>query len=103
MGSSRLSLLVLVIVVNLIVLSPMLECGYVGDDLFNSSERGYEITSGLTTWQAYCEAVDGWFNKWGRFFPIALTYIPFFSNVTSRETYRVLGLLLILSNVLLFA
>ena len=94
---------ILIILINVISLSPMLACGYTGDDAINSMMPGMLAERNTTSLAFVAEQIHKWASAYGRFYPLAFYYIPFFAHVQSLLAYRVLGMLIVLSNVYLFA
>jgi hypothetical protein len=84
-------------------LAPTLECGYVSDDATHSLGPGREADEHKTALTTYWQNVKGWAKHHGRFFPIAFHFILTFSFLTNVHVYRILILLSILGNMLMFA
>jgi hypothetical protein len=90
-------------VVNLVLLSPLLRCGYNGDDLINASMPGIlaEHASDIPSFISFL--IDQGFHTTGRFSPFVLYYIAVFAFVRNLIVFRVLGLSMISLNLVLFA
>jgi hypothetical protein len=91
----------LILIANVLLLSPMLDCGYIGDDVVSSCAWGWGSVHGLSPLGLMGRDIAMWARHSGRFFPLALLYYPFFSWVRDLLVYRLLGLALVLLNVLL--
>ena len=92
----------LVAILNLVVLSPMLDCGFVGDDLLNSCTQGTLAERGHTAFGWALVQTQAWAQGAGRFFPLSSSYILFFALTNNLLLYRVIGLGMVLGNVALF-
>lgn len=99
----HIALWALILVVNVLVLSPMLSCGYIGDDIYHSCTRGLAAEQGTGWFGLATQDMAAWARGWGRFFPLAFNMHLVFTVVTRLSAYRLLGLALNLVNVLLFA
>src|SRR5579885_625496 len=93
----------LILIVNVLVLSPMLDCGYIGDDINNSYCRGLAARRGTSCLGLAVQDCADWVRHWGRFFPLAFSFYAVFGVLTRLLAYRLAGLALNLANVLLFA
>jgi hypothetical protein len=103
MGRKRYAIILgLVILVDLLALSPLLECGFNGDDLISSVTPGILAETGNTAWSYFGRTIGNWL-KLGRFYPLAYHYIFFFSVVRSLHVYRWVGMGMLGLNLLLFA
>lgn len=95
-------LLACILALNLLALSPLLQCGYSGDDLFNTLAPGMQAEAGYGAWGQFGELVRMWAAH-GRFYPLALYYVFLFSAVRSLWAYRLLQMALVALDLLLFA
>src|SRR5438105_2233357 len=88
--------------VTLLLLSPLLHCGYNGDDLINSSMPGIlaEHATNVPSFIAY--HIDKGVHQAGRFFPFVFYYFVIFASVRDLFVYRLLTLLMIGLNLFLF-
>jgi hypothetical protein len=94
--------LILLLLINVVALAPMLDCGYTTDDLGNSCMPGILATRNTNAFSLAVEYILGWTKRCGRFFPLAFVMMPFFTYVRDLLVYRIIGLLLILLNIYLF-
>src|SRR5438132_4419905 len=94
--------LILLLLIDVVALSPMLDCGYTSDDLGNSCMPGILATRNTNAFSFAAEQILGWTTRCGRFFPLAFVMMPFFTYVRGLLVYRIIGLLLILFNIYLF-
>lgn len=94
---------VLIILLDVVMLSPLLEAGHNGDDAINSTLNGVLAESDDTPAGLAQDLVRRWAADVGRFYPLAFHYVFFYSYVRSRLVCNLVGLALVLVNVLLFA
>src|SRR5690242_878251 len=87
----------------MVLLWPMLTCGFNGDDLLNCFMPGILAERDTNAVAFACRQIGKWLHEFGRFYPLAFYYVPFFACVRSLIVYRVLGLLVIGLNLYLFA
>ncbi|MEW6348994.1 MAG: hypothetical protein AB1646_08010 [Thermodesulfobacteriota bacterium] len=93
--------LVLIMLVNVMVLAPVLDTGYLQDDgLYESSAPGGAMLSEKTEWEMILDDVLVWISI-GRWQPLIAYRIPIFFHL-SLYGYKLLTILFVLSNILLF-
>ncbi len=95
--------LVGVILLNVLLLSPMLDCGYTSDDRSNSLVRGTIQEQNTDLWHLTIAQVRLRVIDHGRLFPLSAYCLPLFALLPNLLAYRWLGLALVLLDVLLFA
>lgn len=102
-SSNRIFLLSLAaLCVAALSISPILSSGYTSDDGLNSLMKGYLIDQHKSLFQFNYEIINGWLGV-GRFYPMAyiVTY-SFFNFVLSLKIYKLMVLLLIVADLIVF-
>src|SRR5438094_9119098 len=94
--------LILLLLINVVALSPMLDCGYTSDDGAMSCMPGILATRNINAFSLAAEYILGWTKRCGRFFPLAFVMMPLFTYVRDLLVYRIIGVLFILLNIYLF-
>ncbi len=93
--------LVLIMLVNVMALAPVLDTGYLHDDgLYEAPAPGGAMLSGKTEWDVILDDVLSWISI-GRWHPLIAYRFPIFFHL-SLSSYKLLAVLFVLSNILLF-
>jgi hypothetical protein len=92
-----------VVLLNILLLSPMLDCGYTSDDRINSFIRGTLKEQNTDLWEHSAAQARTWVVDHGRLFPLSAYCLPLFAILPNLLAYRWLGLALVLLDVRLFA
>lgn len=94
-------LVLCVLFLTIIVLLPLLNSGYVGDDAINSITKGFLNEQNRSAAALTAEITSNWIHI-GRFYPLAGWTYFLFSIVTSLVVYKALILAFVLANILAF-
>ena len=89
--SPELTAVALIIVAAVVLLSPVLETPFYGDDLHNIQRSAELAAEDQTSWAFIASQNQQWMTNEGRFFPVTFTEITLlFDNVHARWIYKTL-------------
>lgn len=86
----------------ILMLSPMLNSGYIADDSLNSLTRGYLLERHESLFNFTYNIVKMWITQVGRFFPLAFYMSAFYTIITNLLLYKLIILLFVILNIALF-
>ncbi|WP_068779043.1 LamG-like jellyroll fold domain-containing protein [Paenibacillus sp. GM2] len=94
--------IILALLLNAIILSPMIFSGYYSDDSINSYAYGIAHERGMSVFEFYASINQSWMSE-GRFFPLAFYMYFLFYIIKSVIVYKISILLMVLLNITLFS